>query len=115
MKQHINFGLSKQVRPKEQYDNWDLGIISKEGVKLRREQRKAETDSLNAQTNAMQKLLSEPTQTQNQEGGMNTGTAVTIGIIVVVGLIVGYGIINKKRKTKQATVQENTMVVDEII
>lgn len=119
MKEQKNFGLSGQEAAKETYDNfklgknWDLGFISKEGIELRREQKRAETDSTNAQTAAMQQILSEPTQ--QEDGGMDAKTALAITVIVVAGLLVGFGMMNKRRKAKQATVQESLPVATQII
>lgn len=77
--------------------------------------KKAETESTNARTEAMRQILSEPTQMPNLGGGIDTKTAIAVGVIVVVGLIVGYKMINKKKAGKQAAVQESPLVVDQIV
>ena len=91
MNMQNNFGLSHQEPRKEDYDqfslgkNWDLGFISKKGIKLRQEQKKAETDSLKARTAIVQKILSEPTnsESQDQDSGMSIGKAILISSLVI--------------------------------
>ena len=114
MREHKNFGLSKQERPKEEFDNWDLGFISEDSIKSRIADRKADTARKNMQTEVMQKIMSEPTQTQNQGDGIDPRTALAISVVLVLGFLVGYGIIKKKRNTKQA-VPKNGLPVNEIV
>lgn len=119
MKQQKNFGLSRQTAKNESYDNfklgknWDLGFISKEGIENRRDAKKAETERKRMQTQIMAQVASETTQ--QSQGGISIGAAVAIGLVVVAGVLIGLGMMNKKRKAKQAATGQSSQVLNEIV
>ncbi len=97
MSKHRNFGLSQPSKKEKEFDNWDLGFISKAGIKARREQTKADTENTKMLTNAINKILSEPSPKGDEESG--AGTAWAIGIVI---LVLGLGVAALLIKRKQA-------------
>jgi len=102
-----NFGLtgasnrSKSEKPKEQYSNWFWE--SKSQKRLRENQKNAETERVRAETAAMQQLMSEQ-DNPNQNGGM--GQTVLIGgviLLVAIGVLIA---VKQKGKKAQATPTE---------
>ncbi len=116
MKTHKNFGLSQQETAYDNFNlgkNWDLGIISKKGIKIKQEAKQAETEQKRVNAQIMQQIAAE--QTQDNDEGISAGVAITIGVIVVVGLLVGLSMMSKRRKGQEVARQEQPAVVNQIV
>lgn len=98
---HQNFGLKgkKTAKRGADYDNWFWE--SKSQKKLRLDQKRAEIERMRAETNAMNKIITEP-----EESGQNGMQVGKIALIAGLVLLAGIGIaIALKRKGSKAALE----------